>query len=54
MYKMKILAESFEAKNLNIIDAVMLLNNFTYILNNINDNKLAIDNLAESSIKYAL
>lgn len=32
----------------------MLLNNFTDILNNINDDKLAMDNLVESSLKYAL
>jgi len=37
MYKMKILTESFEAKNLNIIDALMLLNSSTDIFNDINN-----------------
>lgn len=45
MYKMKILTESFEAKDLNIIDALILLNSSTDIFNNINDGKLAMDNL---------
>lgn len=53
MYKMKILTESFEAKDLNIIDGLMLLNSSTEIFNTINDDKLAMDNLIESSIKYA-
>lgn len=54
MYKMKILTESFEAKDLNIIDALMLLNSTTDIFNGINDDKSAMDNLVESAIKYAL
>lgn len=54
MYKMKILTESFEAKDLNVIDALMLLNSSTDIFNDINDDKHAMDNLVESAIKYAL
>jgi len=32
MYKMQVLTESFEAKDLNIIDALMLLNSLLIIL----------------------
>lgn len=48
---MKILIESFEAKNLNIIATLMLLNSSTDIFNNINYDKLVMDNLVERSIK---
>lgn len=50
---LKILTESFKAKILNIIDDIMLLNSFTDILNNINEDNLTLDNLVKSSIKYA-
>lgn len=51
---MKIVTETFETKDLNIIDAIILLNNFTDISNNINNYKLTMDNLVESTIKYIL
>lgn len=53
MYKMKILTESFEAKDLNIIDALMLLNSSTDIFNDINNDSIGMDNLIDSSINYA-
>lgn len=53
-YKMKILTETFETKDLNIIDAIILLNSFTDISNNINNYKLTMDNLVESTLKYIL
>lgn len=52
--KMKILTKHFEIKDLTVIDAVILLNSFTDILNNINDCKLTMDNLVESTVKYIL
>ncbi|KAF0749187.1 52 kDa repressor of the inhibitor of the protein kinase-like [Aphis craccivora] len=53
MYKMKILTEMFEAKDLNIIDALMLLNSSTDIFNDINNDSIGMDNLIDSSINYA-
>lgn len=53
MYKMKILNEIFEAKDLNIIDALMLLNSSTDIFNDINNDSIGMDNLIDSSINYA-
>jgi hypothetical protein len=53
MYKMKILTEKLEAIELNVIDALMLLNNAIEILKDINNDDIGMNNLVESSIQFA-
>jgi hypothetical protein len=53
MYKIKILTERFEAKDLKTIDALILLNSFTEIFNDINKDSIGIDNMIDSYINYA-
>lgn len=50
MYKMKILTEKLKAIELNVIDALMLLNNTIEILKDINNDDAGMENLVESSI----
>lgn len=54
MYKIKILIENFKSKNLIIIDVLMSLNSFIDTFNYINYGQMVMDNLKESTIKYAL
>jgi len=54
-YKTMLLCRVFMGCNVLITDALkMLLNSAIDIFNNINYDKLAMDNLVESSIKYAI
>uniref|UniRef100_A0A2S2PY56 Uncharacterized protein n=1 Tax=Sipha flava TaxID=143950 RepID=A0A2S2PY56_9HEMI len=53
MYKMKVLTEKLEAIELNVIDALMLLNNINDILKEINNDDVGMDNLVENSIQFA-
>jgi len=53
MYKTKVFTENLEAKELNIIDALMLLAYTIDSLTRMSDNNMAVDNLIESAIIFA-